>query len=291
MNNLECPACGGAMARRDDPDLAYEICGSCGGIHLDAGELNALATGMAGDIEYCSLLGGEIADAGPRRHCPRCGDVEMDKVNLLRFSDTIFEHCAACGGFFLDAGELKAVNRELDTLGGRRELREHRDGRLVRLDRIRGAVPVGNALAAGSTSTAHPATHLRLTVYLKEALDVRLRVTPEGWTTRVWRFFGFGEEDELLGDEALDNLLIVRADSPEKARGLLTAEPVRALVRELFEDPPIMVSPAPRAEIREDRIMLTEGPYETEIALDFNRVDAAIERLQALAGALERGGA
>jgi Zn-finger nucleic acid-binding protein len=50
-----------------EPDITVDRCAACGGIFLDKNELNVLATGMSGDIEYCSIDKDTHADT----HKPR----------------------------------------------------------------------------------------------------------------------------------------------------------------------------------------------------------------------------
>ncbi|MDX1708923.1 MAG: zf-TFIIB domain-containing protein [Desulfobacterales bacterium] len=53
-------------------------------------------------------------DNFPKCSCPKCQSQKMKKINLLRLSDIIFDFCPKCEGFFLDKGELDAMNAELE---------------------------------------------------------------------------------------------------------------------------------------------------------------------------------
>lgn len=47
IDRIACPRCTAAMIRmvdREHPDVHYEMCSTCGGIYLDAGELHELRT-------------------------------------------------------------------------------------------------------------------------------------------------------------------------------------------------------------------------------------------------------
>ncbi|MFH1845085.1 MAG: zf-TFIIB domain-containing protein, partial [bacterium] len=90
MTQIQCPNCGEAMTTVQDHDITTDTCASCGGVFLDKAELNALATGMAGDIEYCSVDDTIHADKFAERSCPRCDDQEMHKVCLLCYTDIVF---------------------------------------------------------------------------------------------------------------------------------------------------------------------------------------------------------
>ena len=60
------------MSKVKDPDITIDECPDCQGTWLDAGELNALATGLAGDIEFCSAERKVYHAEDPERSCPRC---------------------------------------------------------------------------------------------------------------------------------------------------------------------------------------------------------------------------
>ncbi len=77
----------------------------------------------------------------------------MEKVDLLAFSDLIFDFCPSCEGFYFDAREIEAMNKELRKLSEGRtgeEYRAYHDERLVRVDRLwrwsacRFSLPTGN---------------------------------------------------------------------------------------------------------------------------------------------------
>jgi Zn-finger nucleic acid-binding protein len=67
----------------------------------------------AGSIEYCE----QQKDAEPEdraKNCPRCDGFTLAKVKFLE-SDAIFLHyCRNCGGFWLDGGDLKEIDKELE---------------------------------------------------------------------------------------------------------------------------------------------------------------------------------
>ena len=137
--DLTCPGCKSRMARVKDTDIWVDRCTSCSGVFLDKNELNVLATGMSGDIEYCSIDAKKHEDKFAARSCPVCPDQPMRKIDLLIYADTIFDYCPNCEGFYLDKGELAAMNCELEELNRDRlpeEYRGYRGEHLVRLKRI-----------------------------------------------------------------------------------------------------------------------------------------------------------
>ncbi len=142
MRPFKCPHCQSEMKYLKEPDMSIDRCSSCGGLFLEKGELNALASSMKGDIEYNSIQSSDdITAKFPIRDCPKCSGQKMEKVNLLAFSDIIFDHCPSCESFFLDKGELKEMNEYLKNLTPHdveQEYRGYRDGHLVRIDRKQG---------------------------------------------------------------------------------------------------------------------------------------------------------
>ncbi len=95
--------------------LSYDMCEECGSFWLDEGELNKLAYQVTGDIEICSIEKAKDISQHTKR-CPRCEDIELDKVVFLKISDIILDRCGNCGGYWLDGGELDLVNRELEEI-------------------------------------------------------------------------------------------------------------------------------------------------------------------------------
>ena len=93
MENIACPNCQTEMKQDVAGDITTEVCPKCGGVFLDKGELNILATGIKGDIELCSIDNDFHENRFQQRSCPKCESQQMTKVNLLRLSDLIFDYC------------------------------------------------------------------------------------------------------------------------------------------------------------------------------------------------------
>ena len=55
---------------------------------------------MSGNIEYCSIDDKEHEDKFAARSCPVCPDQPMRKIDLLAYTDTIFDYCPSCEGFY-----------------------------------------------------------------------------------------------------------------------------------------------------------------------------------------------
>ncbi|OIO01620.1 MAG: hypothetical protein COX65_05510 [Elusimicrobia bacterium CG_4_10_14_0_2_um_filter_56_8] len=100
MNN--CPRCGDKplTAAEGPGGVALDQCLHCRGVWLDAGELQAVLRAGVGDAAELSLINPGPSDLD----CPRCG-AKMRRGGL---ADPLLQadKCAACGGFWLDSGEI-----------------------------------------------------------------------------------------------------------------------------------------------------------------------------------------
>jgi Zn-finger nucleic acid-binding protein len=103
---MDCPACSEPLIVLEHDLVEVDYCAECGGIWLDAGELELLF-GDARQCELC-LSGGASRDGGPRRRCPRCG--RRMRAELTRGDRPItFDRCPRGHGLWLDRGELGGV--------------------------------------------------------------------------------------------------------------------------------------------------------------------------------------
>ena len=95
-----CPGCGKVMARHREGDLVRDECGTCRGVFLDRGELNALVTAISGDMEWNTATGEQAVDTAPERMCPRCLEGPMQKRPFLSYLGVVLDVCPACGGVY-----------------------------------------------------------------------------------------------------------------------------------------------------------------------------------------------
>jgi len=257
------------MQRTNEPDIATDVCPSCGGIFLDKGELNKLATGMAGDIEFCTLEGETGEDGRPVRTCPDCGDQAMSKENLLLHSDLIFDYCPSCGGFFLDKGERAKMNAELKALSGKRggeESRTYHGDRLVTIDILDN--PCSYATYTGMDARPIDAKLICVTVYFSKPLNLGLRLTKEKWSFKLLKIFGLsGTQDIETGNSTFDSAFLVQADDEEGLKRILTRDAQDAICNFIEKKQGIM-SEFGSLQMVDDCIRYTEGPYTGALADD-----------------------
>ena len=114
----DCPRCQVHLAPRALPvpegggTVEADACPSCGGLFLDQGELGALAARR--DLER--LLAADAVEDDSDFGCPACGE-GMGEAPLLGFHAGV-DVCRACGGVWLDPGEL-ALARDAGAESGR----------------------------------------------------------------------------------------------------------------------------------------------------------------------------
>ena len=251
---------------------------------------------MAGDIEFCSIDNDEHEDEHNVRLCPACEDVKMSKVNLLAFSKLIFDYCPDCEGFFLDAGETEAMNKELNELAEKRlgsEIRQEICSHFVTVERIFG---VDTAFVVHELTRPHTddgsvvpqLTFLRLSLYLKTPLALGLYLYEEKWTTKLAKLFGLTSQEEIeIGDSQFDSTFFIAAKSKEEATKTFTKERRNSLLSFATKKPTIC-SKNPKFYFLDDRLVLTAGPFTEPLPVDLKEpCDEAIKALVSLAQLFE----
>lgn len=108
---------------------------------LERGELNKVADPTAGDLEFSTLAGDSRAhgDGEAPILCPRDTGTAMEKVEFNIETNIILDHCAVCGGFWLDGRELSRINEEIAGLN--EAARKVPDPPLVRFSQFIWALP------------------------------------------------------------------------------------------------------------------------------------------------------
>ena len=106
---MDCPVCENAMITLELADVEIDHCTGCGGIWLDAGELELLL-GQAETAKQ--LLNSFQIDTDPTerpRKCPIC-DKKMQKVIVGPSKPRLLvDKCSRGDGLWLDRGELQDI--------------------------------------------------------------------------------------------------------------------------------------------------------------------------------------
>ncbi len=289
MVSLKCASCGTGMEQVTSADMTVERCPKCEAVFLNKGELNNLATGMSGDIEYCSIDGDFHEDRFPTRKCPKCPDNLMKKINLLRLSGVIFDYCPECESFFLDSGDVKKMNTELKALTANKDAEEYRverDGHLVRIDQtsdvVQSEVVPGIPVAAPT-----PTACVRITVFYGTPIGTELRIFQESWPTRLLKAVGlFNGEDIETGNGKFDDIYRVQGTDDSMVRSALSARAIELLLK-LAEKKMCVYSQPGTLEVSANSVTYTEGPYQPDGLKDtVDRAEPLTDHLVALATAL-----
>lgn len=113
---MDCPDCKNAMITLELEDVEIDYCTDCGGIWLDAGELELLlnepdkAKGLIDSFRI------EPDSAERTRKCPIC-DKKMQKIVVGSSEPTLLiDKCRRGDGLWFDKGELQDIfdRAELD---------------------------------------------------------------------------------------------------------------------------------------------------------------------------------
>lgn len=269
MEKIKCPGCSSPMDIINDPDISYEKCPNCGGLFLDAGELNSLVTTKAGDVEYLfyddGFLADELPEELPVRRCPKCHDREMSMVGLQGYSETVIDRCGSCGSIFLDDGELEETERKLlMSLGAPEETRGYIDGYFVRRDRLSTLNIYSSPAGPGGSSSpsSHTNTMLRVSVGLNHPISSTLHLFSGTMKDRFFKFINlFKGENIVIGDKEFDSTFILQGDDPEIIRAIFGKDEIKKALIEFATNPPKIFTKKGKIEVVGNRLVYTEGNY------------------------------
>jgi len=99
------------MVEEDFGGVSVDVCkDGCKGIWFDWGELKDLDEsheGVGRVLEEALKSPRQNTGRGPL-NCPKCG-IKMREHKYKNAKEVSVDECYACGGFFLDSGELKQI--------------------------------------------------------------------------------------------------------------------------------------------------------------------------------------
>ena len=121
---MNCPGCSNQLELMTVGELSVDVCrNGCGGIWFDNFELKKVdekheAAGAALlDIE---INPDSAVDYSQQRLCPKCGNQKMMKHFMSVKREVEVDECPVCGGFWLDAGELRQIRSQFETEADRK---------------------------------------------------------------------------------------------------------------------------------------------------------------------------
>ncbi len=106
---MNCPACHNAMVVLELAEVEIDHCMECGGIWLDAGELEMLFDDADKARRCIQLFRIDSRSAEKPRPCPIC-DKKMEKVIVgTEQPPLLIDRCRKGDGLWFDSGELQDV--------------------------------------------------------------------------------------------------------------------------------------------------------------------------------------
>jgi Zn-finger nucleic acid-binding protein len=106
-------------------DITVDVCrGGCGGVWFDNRELEKVDESFEPADEGLLDVPHDPArtvDHEARRYCPCCPSVVMMRHYFSVRREIEVDECPACGGYFLDRGELAAIRGQFASEEARRE--------------------------------------------------------------------------------------------------------------------------------------------------------------------------
>lgn len=120
FQEIKCPACQKVMKKVFVPKegVNVDICiDGCGGMFFDNRELKYFDETTEGVDEILKSIEGKVFEKVNQenfRSCPACG-ARMVKNFTSAKRQIQIDECYACGGKFLDAGELQGLRAEYNT--------------------------------------------------------------------------------------------------------------------------------------------------------------------------------
>lgn len=113
---MDCPVCKNAMITLELEDVEVDYCTDCGGIWLDAGELELLLGEPQRARQLLASFAIESQFTERMRHCPICNK-KMQKVKVGSSAPVLLiDKCRRGDGLWFDRGELPDIcdRAELD---------------------------------------------------------------------------------------------------------------------------------------------------------------------------------
>lgn len=113
---MDCPVCKNAMITLELEDVEIDYCTDCGGIWLDAGELELLLGEPGKARDLLDSFKADSACAEQARKCPIC-DKKMQKIIAgTSVGSPLVDRCGRGDGLWFDKGELRDIftRAELD---------------------------------------------------------------------------------------------------------------------------------------------------------------------------------
>lgn len=113
-----CPACKEPMIVLEVEEIEIDHCVACGGVWLDAGELELLLENAANKNELMATLSEGVEGKEKHIRCPICSR-KLQKLRYGLNKEIILDKCSRNDGIWFDRGELCQALRMGEYLSGR----------------------------------------------------------------------------------------------------------------------------------------------------------------------------
>jgi uncharacterized protein len=122
---MECPACGRQLKEMEVGEIVVDVCeNGCGGIWFDNYELRKVDEKHEAAGEKLLDIVRDLTvkvDHTQKRSCPKCPDQPMMRHFMSIKREVEVDECPACGGLWLDCGELAQMREQYENEGARQE--------------------------------------------------------------------------------------------------------------------------------------------------------------------------
>jgi Zn-finger nucleic acid-binding protein len=120
---MNCPACTAQLAALSVEGLIVDVCRGCGGIWFDNFELDKVdeAHESLGNALVAFEFGGAHPLISGKRACPKCLGITMLQHRFSPDKPVMIDECPACGGVWLDGGELAEIRRPAPSTDDRKK--------------------------------------------------------------------------------------------------------------------------------------------------------------------------
>lgn len=261
MNELKCPICDNNFESIKNPDLIYEKCHKCDSIYLDRGELNTLATGMAGDIETHFINIIYEQNNNTNHSCPKC-QVKMRNAHFGNYSNIYFEFCENCGSSFMTASQQIIVNDYLNSITVNKsdqELREFRNGHLVRVDVDQTSVALSHGMLLKPGYT--PQNYLIISAFYRKPLGINLEIKHENIFNKLLKILaGNRFKRTCTGNKKFDYYYKIHTDNEIELKRIFD-ETLTKKFLEFSGKKSTVHGRRGKITITDDRLSYREGPY------------------------------
>lgn len=106
---MDCPVCTNAMITLELDDVEIDHCLDCGGIWLDAGELEMLLGNSESAKSVIESFKAADGSGEKLRRCPICLK-KMEKIHVGKGAKAVLiDRCRKADGLWFDRGELEDI--------------------------------------------------------------------------------------------------------------------------------------------------------------------------------------